>query len=91
MFLAEGILLGLIGGTLGVAAGAALAMGISSIGIPMPPPPGMSHGFNGGILLTGALAFGALAIAVGTTLIASVYPARKAARLPIVDALRHNH
>jgi putative ABC transport system permease protein len=91
MFLAEGTLLGLIGGTLGLVAGAVLAIGISAIGIPMPPPPGMSHGFKGGVLLTAALSFGALAIAVGTTLIASVYPARKASRLPIVDALRHNH
>jgi len=91
MFLVEGTLLGLIGGMLGLLVGAVLAIGISGIGIPMPPPPGMSHGFNGGILLTGALSLGALAIAVGTTLIASVYPARKAARLPIVDALRHNH
>jgi putative ABC transport system permease protein len=34
---------------------------------------------------------GALAIALGSTLFGSVYPAWKASRLEIVDALRHNH
>jgi putative ABC transport system permease protein len=43
------------------------------------------------VQLTSALALGAFAIAVGTTVAASVYPAQKASRLPIVDALRHNH
>ena len=91
LFLTEGALLGVFGAICGLAIGAVLAVVISAVGIPMPPPPGMSHGFTGGVLLTTALAFGAVAIAVGTTLAACVYPARKAARLPIVDALRHNH
>jgi putative ABC transport system permease protein len=90
-FLAEGALLGVFGAACGLVLGALLALAISAIGIPMPPPPGMSHGFTGGILLTYALVAGALGIAVGTTLVATVYPARRAARLSIVDALRHNH
>jgi len=85
----EGTLLGALGGALGLAVGVLLAMAISSIGIPMPPPPGMQHGFNGGILVTLPLAAGALALAVATALAASLYPARKASRLVIVDALRH--
>jgi len=91
MFLAEGTLLGVLGASGGLAIGALLAVVFSAIGIPMPPPPGMSHGFTGGVLLTAPLALGAFAIAVGTTVVASIYPARKAARLPIVDALRHSH
>ncbi len=90
MFLLEGTLLGALGGAVGIALGAAVAFVVSAIGIPMPPPPGMAHGFTGGVSFTMPLAAGALAIAVVTTLAASVYPARKAARLPIVDALRHN-
>ena len=91
LFIVEGLFLGVLGGGAGLAIGTLLAAIISAIGIPMPPPPGMRHGFTGGVLLTWALALGAFALAVGTTLGASVYPARKAARLPIVDALRHNH
>lgn len=90
-FLLEGLLLGIVGGLCGVVLGGGLAALLSAIGIPMPPPPGMSHGFVGGILFTPALAAGAFALGVSTTLVASFYPARRASRLPIVDALRHNH
>jgi putative ABC transport system permease protein len=88
-FVLEGTLLGALGGLCGLAGGGLLATAISAIGIPMPPPPGMQHGFEGGILVTLPLAAGALALAVSTALAASLYPARKASRLNIVDALRH--
>lgn len=89
-FLCEGALIGGIGGALGVLIGWLLAAIISSIGIPMPPPPGMARGYIGEILLTSSMVLEALALAILTTLIASVYPAWKASRMPIVDALRHN-
>ncbi len=41
MFLAEGVLIGLAGGVVGLALGCVLAAIISAVGIPMPPPPGM--------------------------------------------------
>ena len=44
---------------------------------------------TGEILVTGPLALNAFLLAVGTTLLASVYPAWKASRMEIVDALRH--
>ena len=53
-------------------------MVISSVGIPMPPPPGMSQGYTGAIMLTYRLALEAFVLALGTTLIASVYPAWRA-------------
>lgn len=87
-FLIEGVLVGLIGGTIGIALGYVLAAGISRIGIPMPPPPGMARGFIGQILVTGGLVWNALAIAGLTALIASLYPAWKASRMVIADALR---
>ena len=90
LFLSEGLLLGLIGGLLGVITGTALAVVISGIGIPMPPPPGMEVGYSGKITITWSLAAGILTLAVLTTLLGSVYPAWKASRLEIVDALRHN-
>jgi putative ABC transport system permease protein len=89
-FVGEGIALGLAGGTLGVAIGLALAHLISAVGIPMPPPPGMSTGITGSILVTWPLATTSFLLAVGATIIASAYPAWKASRMNIVDALRHN-
>jgi putative ABC transport system permease protein len=89
-FLVEGVLLGAIGGLAGVVLGTAAAYAISAVGIPMPPPPGMGRGYVAEIMVTPRLALEAFGLALGTTLVASVYPAWKAARFPIVDALRFN-
>lgn len=90
MFVAEGVLIGLIGGVLGVVLGFVFAQLISTVGIPMPPPPGMARGFLGEILIVPELASEALILALVTTFLASVLPAFKASRMNIVDALRHN-
>lgn len=90
LFVSEGVLLGIIGGGLGVLVGLMLAYAISAIGIPMPPPPGMDVGFSGKIIVTWPLATGVLLLAVVTTALGSLYPAWKASRMVIVDALRHN-
>lgn len=89
-FVGEGVVLGALGGLLGVAAGVALALAISAIGIPMPAPPGMARGFVGEVRASVPLVLDAFALAVATTLIASFYPAWKASRMLIVDALRHS-
>lgn len=88
-FVLEGLILGAIGGLIGLTLGWLLAQAISAIGIPMPPPPGMARGYIGQILITPQLAAQALALAVVTTFLASLFPARKASRMIIVDALRH--
>lgn len=90
LFLSEGVLLGCIGAVLGALAGLALGRIISAIGVPMPPPPGMSHGYTGEILVTWRIVLDSVAIILATTLVASVYPAWTASRKNIVDALRHN-
>lgn len=89
-FIVEGVLLGAIGGLIGLVAGVVAAYAISAIGIPMPPPPGMGRGYVAEIMVTPRLALEALGLALGTTLLASLYPAWKAARFAIVDALRFN-
>lgn len=89
-FVYEGLTIGMIGGTIGLLVGWLLALVISKIGIPMPPPPGMSQGYTGEILITGGLALRAGLLALITSLLASLYPAWKASRLEIVNALRHN-
>jgi putative ABC transport system permease protein len=90
LFVFEGLLLGIIGGFIGLAIGYALAQAISLVGIPMPPPPGNSQGYSAQIVLTVRLALLAFIMAIVSTTLASIYPARKASRLSIVDALRHN-
>ncbi|MDR2788694.1 MAG: ABC transporter permease [Candidatus Accumulibacter sp.] len=88
LFVTEGVLIGVLGGALGVLLGFALARVISAIGIPMPPPPGMARGFLGEILIVPRLAADALLLATLTTFVASLFPAWKASRMIIVDALR---
>jgi putative ABC transport system permease protein len=88
LFIMEGFMLGALGGVLGLGAGWALASIISEIGIPMPPSPGMDHGFIAHIRLTPGIALTSFAIAVSSAVLASLYPAFKASRLEIVDALR---
>jgi putative ABC transport system permease protein len=90
LFVTEGMLLGIIGGLIGLIVGTILAYIISKIGIPMPPPPGSSRGFTGQIRLSWTLAGTAYLLAVSTATAASVFPAWKASRINIIDALRHN-
>jgi putative ABC transport system permease protein len=91
LFVFQGFFLGAIGAIAGVTLGYALAQAISYVGIPMPPPPGRDTGFSAEIIVTAKLAFWGAVIAIVPTTLASLYPAWKAARMPIVDALRHNH
>lgn len=88
-FLAEGLLIGLFGAAAGVVLGGALAEGITAIGIPMPPPPGMDIALTGEVRATPWIFLQAAALGVATTVAASLYPAWAASRLTIVDALRH--
>lgn len=84
----EGVLLGLIGSVLGLLLGVALAMEISAVGIPMPPPPNADLGYISHILIVPvdlALSFGA---GMTATLLASIPAALRVSRMDIADALR---
>lgn len=88
-FILEGAVLGVAGGVIGVSLGALLGAAISAVGIPMPPPPGMDVGFTGEIAVSVALSVEGFLLAFLTTLLASMFPAWKASRMNVVDALRH--
>ncbi len=90
LFISEGLLLGIIGGSVGLVLGLVLANIISAVGIPLPSPPGMEIDIYVEIMLTWPLAACAFALAVITTFFASLFPAWKASRLEVVNALRHN-
>lgn len=90
LFIREGVVLGIVGGLLGIVLGYLVSMLISTIGVPMPPPPGMGFGFIAKVLVSPGLVAGSFAIGALATILASIYPARRAASLNIVDALRHS-
>ena len=89
-FLIEGTLLGVIGGANGVVLGVLACIALSAVGIPMPPPPGQSWGYTAEMRLTVSNLLQAFALAVAAAAVTALYPAWKASRLPIVDALRAN-
>ena len=90
LFILESFYLGLIGGLMGLVLGIGAARLISAIGVPMPPPPGRTADYMGAVLVTLPILASAFAVSMVTTMLAGLYPARKASRLVIVDALRFN-
>lgn len=89
MFLAEGALLALAGCVAGALLALVVRAALNASGIILPPAPGATHGLPINVRLY-PLAYGAgLAAMVATMLVASWFPARRASRLPIVDALTH--
>lgn len=89
LIMIESFWLGLIGGLLGMILGCLAALGISAIGIPMPPPPNANLGYTALIRLDAMSVLVAGAIGFIACVLAAVFPARRAAKADIVEALRH--
>jgi len=89
LIMIETALLGLIGAALGMLAGCLIASILSAIGIPMPPPPNSNIGYMALIRLDSTVILTSAAIGFGATVIAALYPAHRATKTTIVDALRH--
>jgi putative ABC transport system permease protein len=70
--------------------GVALALVISAVGIPMPPPPNANLGYTGFIRVVPAVLALAFVVGFAATLLAAVLPAMRVSRMPVVDALRAN-
>jgi putative ABC transport system permease protein len=90
LVLAESVLLGALGAAGGVLLGVLAAWGVSRLGIPMPPLPNSDIGYTARILVVPGVVGTAFAVGLLATTLASVIPARRAARLPVVEALRAN-
>lgn len=90
LFLCEGSALGIIGGLGGVLVGTVVTLLVRYIGIPMPPPPGSYHAWLSQPIVTPSILLFAFGLSFITATISSLYPAYKASRLEIAQALRHS-
>lgn len=88
LVVAENVILGLLGAALGVTVGVLLALLISAIGIPMPPPPNANIGYTAFIRIVPATLATAFVIGFLATALAALIPARRVSNMPVVDALR---
>ncbi|MEW6513475.1 MAG: FtsX-like permease family protein [Pseudomonadota bacterium] len=84
----ESLCLGIVGSLAGVVIGTLLALGISAVGIPMPPPPNADQGYISKVLVVPEVLLLAFSTGVMAALLASLLPARKVSRMHIADALR---
>lgn len=85
----ESAFLGAAGALIGVVVALVLGALLSSIGIPMPPPPNAEAGFTAHILLTPAALAKAATVGVVSSVIGAIVPSWRVARLPIITALGH--
>jgi putative ABC transport system permease protein len=89
MFVAEGLGLGLLGGTAGAVLAFTLARVLTTAHIMLPPPPTFSRRIPLIIDVVPALWVVVPVLMIGTMLVAALLPATRAARLRITDALGH--
>ena len=89
-FLLEGGMLGVLGASFGVALAFAAAAAVNHSGLTWTPP-GDAHAIPLKLYLLGAspAIIGVWAVLILVATLAAFVPANRAARLPIVDALRH--
>lgn len=90
LFLMEGVLIGILGGILGILFGILAAKIINlSGGIEIAPPPGMTVSFITNILIVPKVLIFSFCLTVIVSVLSSLYPAIKASRLRIVDAIHY--
>lgn len=89
LIMVESLCLGVLGALIGMGFGCLVAVAISTIGIPMPPPPNANLGYVALIRIVPSTVLTAGSIGFAATILATIMPARRAARLDIVEALRH--
>lgn len=88
LIVTESLCLGIIGSLAGVIVGSLLALGISAVGIPMPPPPNADMGYVSKVLVVPGVLLLAFATGIVAALLASLLPARKVSRMHVAEALR---
>jgi putative ABC transport system permease protein len=89
LFLLEGLFVGILGGAIGLVAGYGFAQLINSMHLLLPPPPGYTRGYTLELLLHAPMLTQSVLVAVVTATVSAIFPAFKASRMKIVDALGH--
>lgn len=89
MFLAEGAVLAIAGCVAGALIALLVRAVLNASGLILPPPPGATHGMPINVRFYPLAYAAGVATMVLTMLVASWFPARRASRIPIVDALTH--
>lgn len=89
LIMMETVILALLGAGFGIAISCFIAWGVSAIGIPMPPPPNSNLGYTALIRLEPLAVLSSGANGFGAAVLAALYPAYRATKVNIVDALRH--
>jgi putative ABC transport system permease protein len=89
MFVAEGVMLALAGSLAGAGLALIVRAGLNASHIMLPPPPGASHGTPIHVAFYPLTYVAGLLAMLATLAAASYFPARRASRVPIVEALAH--
>lgn len=86
-FVAEGLVVGALGGLIGALAGGALALVFNALGLTFIPPGGnMPQPIR--VAIGASTLVVPFFVALGATALSSLYPAAKNARITVVEALR---
>ncbi|NIR48373.1 ABC transporter permease [candidate division KSB1 bacterium] len=88
-FLLEGLALGVLAAAAGLLLGLLLSVVINHAGITMPPPPGSTRGYPLNVKYVTEIYVGTFILMVITAVVSTLFPAFKASRMKIVDALGH--
>ncbi|HKF49985.1 MAG TPA: FtsX-like permease family protein [Terracidiphilus sp.] len=89
LFITEATLLGLMGAALGVAGGNLLGSLLNASGLHLPPPPGYTNSIAFRVLHIPGIMVGASLLVTVSLALASIFPAIRASRLRITEALAH--
>ena len=84
----EAALLGAVASALGVIGAVAVAAAVSTVGLPMPPPPNSNMGYLAYVRVVPSEVAAAFVIGLAATVLAAVFPAWRVSRVPIATALR---
>ena len=88
LFILEGVFIGLLGGVAGALLANVPRLVLNGLHLTLPPPPILTVGVPLYILFTPSAIVQAIVVAAALSVLASIFPARRAGRVSIVTALR---